>query len=104
MKHKDILGFFTALAQIISLALVKNTLAEQQNITIDDAYAGGDQGISLRYLPVNGWATGNNCSTCSAGTKLDKSQVFNQTWHDATSMHDDSMQRSVVFNFTGMVM
>lgn len=103
MKHKDILGFFTALAQIIFLALVKSTSAEQKNITIDDAYAGGDQEIILSYLPVNGWAIGNNCPTCPAGTKLDKAQVLDQTWHDATSMHDDNMQRSIGFNFIGMI-
>lgn len=73
--------------------------ATLQNITIDDAYLGGSEGITLIYLPDKLWDVGNRCSGCFA--QPDPTQVLDGTWHDSTSMYHDELQRSIGFNFTG---
>lgn len=89
------------LACVSFLGLVERSTAEQQNITIDDAYPGGDPGVTLIYLPVSGWIEGSICVSCDA--HVDPSQTVDGTWHDATSSNTiDSCQRSIELNFTGM--
>lgn len=98
MVHKRLYALAT-LVYIILLALVESATAEQQNITIDDAYSGGEIGVTLIYLPDGGWSQGNLCIGCTAHP--DPSQTFSGTWHDSTSFHNDTSQRSIGFNFTG---
>lgn len=92
----------TSLATTSILAITLFTVyssATLQNITIDDAYLGGSEGISLIYLPDKLWDIGNICSGCFA--QPDPTQVLDGTWHDSTSMFNDTLQRSIGFNFTG---
>lgn len=89
------------LVQIILFTLGRSTSAEHHNITIDDAYPGGIEGVAISYLPSNGWTEGQNCKGCAA--QPDVSQVFGRTWHDATSFHGDNLQRSIGLNFTGIL-
>lgn len=49
------------LAYVTFLGLAERSTAEQQNITIDDAYPGGDPSVTLIYLPVTGWIEGSVC-------------------------------------------
>lgn len=88
------------LAYVTFLGLAERSIAEQQNITIDDAYPGGDPSVTLIYLPVTGWIEGSVCVSCEA--HVDPSQTVDGTWHDASSNTIDSFQRSIEFNFTGM--
>lgn len=89
------------LVQIILFTLGGSTSAELHNVTIDDAYSGGIEGVAISYLPSNGWTEGQNCKGCAA--QPDVTQVFDGTWHDATSFHGDNLQRSIGLNFTGML-
>lgn len=90
-----------SLAHIVILAMIimENVSALLQNKTVDDAYTGGNEGISLIYLPDGVWSQGNVCTGCTAHP--DPSQTFNGTWHDTTSFHNDNLQRSIGFNFIG---
>lgn len=86
---------------LLPMLLAEITAAGQENSTIDDAYAGQVEGLTLRYLAEDGWIQGNLCQGCSA--QPEASLAFNGTWHDATSMHDDNLQRIIEFNFTGTI-
>lgn len=101
-KGMHCLTHLVAYVLILILVLaVKCVTAGQENSTIDDGYLGQDEGLTLRYLVEDGWTQGNLCKGCSA--QPDASLAFNGTWHDATSMHDDNLQRVIEFNFTGTI-
>lgn len=86
---------------LLLMLFAEITAAVRENITIDDSYTGQAEGLTLRYLVEDGWTQGNLCKGCSA--QPDASLAFNGTWHDATSMHDDNLQRVIEFNFTGTI-
>lgn len=104
MTRKSMHCLTHLVAYILILVVVlaaKCVTAVQENSTIDDGHLGQDEGLTLRYLADDGWIEGNLCQGCSA--RPDVSFAFNGTWHDATSMHDDKLQRVIEFNFTGTI-
>ncbi|KLO06175.1 hypothetical protein SCHPADRAFT_838392 [Schizopora paradoxa] len=52
--------------------------------------------------PTNGhgWSIGQNCSDCDA--KLDPSQTFDRTWHDASVQHNGNDTPFATVSFTGV--
>lgn len=93
--------FFASLAHTLTIAMIiiKYSSATLQNITLDDAYAGGTEGITLLYLPVNKWNIGNTCNFC--WTQPDPTRALDNTWHDASSGNGDESPLSIGLNFTG---
>ncbi|KAI0346982.1 hypothetical protein BDW22DRAFT_1425073 [Trametopsis cervina] len=68
------------------------------NVTIDDQIGDEVTGAQITYTPAKTWNQGNGCSVCMA--KVDASQAFNGTWHDASRFPGDA-PLVLSFNFTG---
>ena len=71
------------------------------NITVDDTNADPLTGARFSYSPDGRWNAGNDCGVCLA--KLDQSQTFDATWHDATSNPTlpANQVQTASFQFTG---
>lgn len=98
---KKKMTFFASLARTLTIAviIIEYSSAALQNITLDDAYAGGTEGITLIYLPDNKWNIGNTCSFC--WTQPDPTRALDNTWHDASSGNGDESPLSIGLNFSG---
>lgn len=71
----------------------------QTNRTIDDSNGDPFTGAMPDYEPVGLWAAGQGCPGCLA--QPDKSKVYQGTWHDTTHHGNDTVPKTVSFNFTG---
>lgn len=54
-----------------------------RNVTIDDQNGDPETGRLVVYEPENLWTQGASCTACTI--QPDKSQAFDNTWHDSTS-------------------
>ncbi|KAI0640179.1 hypothetical protein C8Q77DRAFT_1020693, partial [Trametes polyzona] len=72
--------------------------AKLVNRTIDD---NDSTSSAPRYLPKGGWAFGPECTGCSISQYVDRTQVFDRTWHDSTYYPDRGAEHNVTVTFTG---
>lgn len=68
------------------------------NVTVDDQYGDSLSGTIPTYTPASKWATGPQCTACSA--QPDPFWTFNYTWHDSTNQVGDRPS-VITYNFTG---
>lgn len=86
---------------LLSLSLpfaVSVVLGKLVNVTVDDQFGDSLSGTIPTYTPASKWATGPQCTACSA--QPDPSRAFNGTWHDSTNQLRDPSS-VITYNFTG---
>lgn len=68
------------------------------NITVDDSYSDPFTKNSIIY--TGDWHVGQDCPGCFAQPD-DRSQVYNNSWHDSTRKIEEDSVDVATFNFTG---
>lgn len=53
-----------------------------RNVTLDDQNGDPETGRLVVYQPEDLWTQGESCTQCTI--QPDKSQVYDNTWHDST--------------------
>lgn len=86
------------------LLLFAKLFSALTNVTVDDETGDALTGDKPTYTPLvsgpNGnWAQGSTCSVCLV--KPDASKAFGGTWHDATHVAGDPLQKTIEISFTG---
>lgn len=91
------------LGHVLSLILFSTPcLAGFVNRTIDDEHGDEVTGVKPTYLPDdNTWRQGSSCSSCSITPIVDREQVLDRTWHDATYHHLESSGLIIEATFNG---
>lgn len=89
-----------------SLSLLPVLFSLQFNLTIDDTYGDELTGVSPRYSVDKSWPEKWNSVTGltnSGEIKLDASQMFKGTWHDAQLAENGQISKgmNISVSFTG---
>jgi hypothetical protein len=80
--------------------------SKTSQITIDDNGADPVTGEQFVYAPLTDgtgsvWQVGQNCNSCRTQATVDRSKLYNNSWHDTTSNRPGAASSSASISFTG---
>jgi hypothetical protein len=95
-----------ATAPLIAFLALSLSIAHATEVTriIDDQYGDSVTGAHPVYSPLDRWTYGPNCTACNIGQSqyvvLDKSEIYNGSWHDGT-LKPGAPPMNITLSFTG---